>query len=917
VLLEAPGTDYYLTAVRVLGSRYGTAAPPDEDFHVWLCDAQFREIADFPFPYSTFAKGEPQEVVLDVEPTPVPRRFVICIGFNPTSTKGVYMYHDREGSGRSSIGLPGRRGSRFDAGDWLIRAVVDAKSGAPAAAGQGEQVSSEPVELANDDGAHVSSRSLAGTGHAVLFDAPSNDCYLTAVRVLGSRYGTASPPDEDFHVWLCDAQFREIADFPFPYSTFARGEPQQVVLDVEPTRVPRRFVICIGFNPTSTKGVYMYHDKQGSGRSFMALPGRRGSRFDAGDWLIRAVVDVKSGAAAPAGQGHQVSSEPVELANDDGQTAGKRSMAGTGHAVLFTAPGSNWRLTGVRIYGSRYGTASPPKENFHVWLCDANFREIADFPFPYSTFTKGDPQDVILDVKPTRVPRRFVICVGFNPTRTKGVLVHHDRQGSGKSYMALPGRQGSHFDTGDWLIRAIVEQMSEAPLTDQAGEDLLAKVRAFDAVLSSGFTVEGTVVDIPLHDAVNSLPPIKKDYKLSMMTGKTAYESRIREVLDWKDIMGPGETPPERTLGECMYPVADYLLLDDRFHRHYGLAGAPDDIPPVGIVSRPVTGQNGMATSGTLLIYKPERRVYDPTIRQRLRLTGRGYSNLVEEITSVTTRPDGMLEVTALEAEGRGRWELVIDPQSAYLVCQATRFEKKSDTPGYFIRMTGRRWYGSLCMPEGYELALDSLGMRTRISGELSFAAAEADLEFMKRVEETMRPPFAVATNILDHRGAELKYTHVSAGEAARGEEALLVLTGHRGRALPELEGFRIDPAPGDLDGKRVLVCFWDYESRPSRMTVERLAKQADTLSKQGLVIVCIHTGDAAASSVNKWFQDRQITLPLGTVAGDFGTVRFDWGILTLPWLVLADEGGVVRAEGFRIEDLGEILAQLGPAEER
>jgi hypothetical protein len=460
VLFEAPGNSYYLTSVRVFGSRYGTATPPDEDFHVWLCDAQWREIADFPFPYATFNKGEPQEVILDVQPTRVPRRFVICIGFDPTSTRGVYMYHDKQGVGKSFIGLPGRRGNRFDAGDWLIRAVVDAKSGAPAAAGEGAQVSSKPIELANDDGVHVSSRSVAGTGHAVLFDAPSNDCYLTAVRVLGSRYGTASPPNEDFHVWLCDAQFREIADFSFPYSTFTRGEPQQVVLDVEPTRVPRRFVICIGFNPTSTKGVYMYHDKQGSGKSYMALPGRRGSRFDAGDWLIRAVVDVKSGAPA-AGQGAQVSSEPVELANDDGQSAGKRSMAGTGHAVLFTAPGSDWRLTGVRIYGSRYGTGSPPKENFHVWLCDTTFREIADFPFPYSTFTRGDPQDVILDVEPTRVPRRFVICVGFNPTRTKGVYVHHDRQGSGKSYMALPGRQESHFDRGDWLIRAIVEEKPE------------------------------------------------------------------------------------------------------------------------------------------------------------------------------------------------------------------------------------------------------------------------------------------------------------------------------------------------------------------------------------------------------------------------------------------------------------------------
>ncbi len=360
------------------------------------------------------------------------------------------------GTGLSLVSQDQRLGAWWDKAAPLF-VLARPKSTFDPTAAPTDQLAGNPVELACDDGVQAGKRSLAGTGHAVFFEAPGNDYYLTSVRVLGSRYGSAKPPGEDFHVWLCDVRWREIADFPFPYSTFAKGEPQEVVLDVEPTRVPRRFLICIGFSPTSTKGVYMYHDKQGGGNSFIGLPGRRGSRFAAGDWLIRAVVDTKGGAAA-AGQGDQVSGEPVELANDDGQSAGQRSMAGTGHAVMFTAPGSNWSLTGVRIYGSRYGTDTPPNEDFHVWLCDTDFREIADFPFPYSTFTKGDPQDAILDVEPTLVPRRFVICVGFNPTRTKGVLVHYDGQGSGKSYMALPGRTASHFDTGDWLIRAIVEE---------------------------------------------------------------------------------------------------------------------------------------------------------------------------------------------------------------------------------------------------------------------------------------------------------------------------------------------------------------------------------------------------------------------------------------------------------------------------
>lgn len=150
--------------------------------------------------------------------------------------------------------------------------------------------------------------------------------------------------------------------------------------------------------------------------------------------------------------------EPTELAIDDGDAVNKRSIAGGGHAVLFEVPGDSFYLTGVRIYGERYGYPAPPREDFHVWLCDEDFKEIADFKFPYSTFAKGNPQDVKLWIEPTKVPVKFVIIFGFNPTSSKGVFVHHDKEGSGKSFVALPGRPGSVLENGDWLIRAVIDQ---------------------------------------------------------------------------------------------------------------------------------------------------------------------------------------------------------------------------------------------------------------------------------------------------------------------------------------------------------------------------------------------------------------------------------------------------------------------------
>jgi len=155
----------------------------------------------------------------------------------------------------------------------------------------------------------------------------------------------------------------------------------------------------------------------------------------------------------------EVSDKPTELSKDDGTSAGMRSMAGTGHAVRFEAPDDNSYLTAVKIYGSRYGYPQAPAENFHVWLCDDTFKSIADFPQPYSSFERGDPTWVTLSITPTKVPRKFIICIGFSPTQTKGVMVHHDKKASGNSFMGLPGKPPRPFDGGDWMLRAVVSPL--------------------------------------------------------------------------------------------------------------------------------------------------------------------------------------------------------------------------------------------------------------------------------------------------------------------------------------------------------------------------------------------------------------------------------------------------------------------------
>ena len=169
-----------------------------------------------------------------------------------------------------------------------------------------------------------------------------------------------------------------------------------------------------------------------------------------------------SGFAARTVARGDLARRPIELSHDDGAAAGKRSMAGSGHIVAFEAPGAGFYLTEVKVHGGRYGTPQPPAEQFQVWLLDADGGVVRELSFPYARFARGNPQWVTLPVEPTQVPRQFAICIGFNPTATKGVFVSHDAEAGGQSSSGLPGRTKSKLDRGDWLIRVSLDQPAAA-----------------------------------------------------------------------------------------------------------------------------------------------------------------------------------------------------------------------------------------------------------------------------------------------------------------------------------------------------------------------------------------------------------------------------------------------------------------------
>jgi RNA polymerase sigma-70 factor (ECF subfamily) len=64
-------------------------------------------------------------VKLAIDPTNVPANFIVCVGFNPAATKGVFVHYDAKGAANSLTGLPGAKSRAFPRGDWMIRIEVD------------------------------------------------------------------------------------------------------------------------------------------------------------------------------------------------------------------------------------------------------------------------------------------------------------------------------------------------------------------------------------------------------------------------------------------------------------------------------------------------------------------------------------------------------------------------------------------------------------------------------------------------------------------------------------------------------------------------------------------------------------------------------------------------------------------------
>ena len=151
---------------------------------------------------------------------------------------------------------------------------------------------------------------------------------------------------------------------------------------------------------------------------------------------------------------------PPAIACADVKPDGKRSLGGSGEMIQLQLPPENRTLTGIEIHGSRYGTPTPPKEKFLIYVLSSDESAvIATRMAPYSLFERGEEKWVAVKFnRPLEYPKDSWIVLDFRAGRTKGVYVSYDSDTEGnRSRIGLPGIESRETGfQGDWMIRPLV-----------------------------------------------------------------------------------------------------------------------------------------------------------------------------------------------------------------------------------------------------------------------------------------------------------------------------------------------------------------------------------------------------------------------------------------------------------------------------
>ncbi|MBN2590415.1 MAG: carboxypeptidase regulatory-like domain-containing protein [Sedimentisphaerales bacterium] len=134
------------------------------------------------------------------------------------------------------------------------------------------------------------------------------------------------------------------------------------------------------------------------------------------------------------------------------------------------------------------------------------------------------------------------------------------------------------------------------------------------------------------------------------------------------------------------------------------------------------------------------------------------------------------------------------------------------------------------------------------------------------------------------------------------------------GKILPAFENIKIDYDIEQARKKRILLCFFDIEQRPSRNCILELNKKAEELKTNEIEVLLIHATKVEKEYLDNWLKENNISFSIGMIETGPSTslgageeqIKLNWGIKAFPWLILTDKDHIVTDEGISINDLEE-----------
>ena len=242
VRFECPDDEkWYVKALSVHGSRYGTPRAPNEDFQVLVASDDLQRRIEVKKPYSLFKRGKEKWVRFGIDPVEVQGAFNVALFFNPTRTKGVYVGIDTDASPTHSAAIVGDEPEKEQTdleGDWMIRVYVTKELEGEARqlvddASRAEQLKSEEaardaeilgkarsLTLKQDTGPMDDHMNIQGALYTVALETPKHvEGYVWQVQVYASQFGSKHDSEAvSGDVYVLDEKRKVLSRTTFPYS---------------------------------------------------------------------------------------------------------------------------------------------------------------------------------------------------------------------------------------------------------------------------------------------------------------------------------------------------------------------------------------------------------------------------------------------------------------------------------------------------------------------------------------------------------------------------------------------------------------------------------------------------------------------------------------------------------------------------